>query len=157
MRSFIVIILLLVSNCIYCQTVNPVTGKVWMDTCLSGYYQWGKSSNQFQLVNNPSNFLSLNHDPCPVGWRLPTVDELYQEIQSWQILTNQDSLPLNWRYTGHKHYKNGKEYLTDRIGAYWSGESYSKRSAYYLYFYDNEVNIGVYFKAEGLSVRCIKQ
>lgn len=71
MRSFIVIILLLVSNCIYCQTVNPVTGKVWMDTCLSGYYQWGKSSNQFQLVNNPSNFLSLNHDPCPVGWRLP--------------------------------------------------------------------------------------
>jgi len=103
------------------------------------------------------------NDPCPVGWRVPTEQELrsLDEVNSvWTrqnrvrgrlfgTAPNQIFLPAvgaNNRY--------GEFQLSGVWGFYWSSTLYSATTSWSLLSGDN-TNLMHFFHAHGLSVRCV--
>jgi hypothetical protein len=97
------------------------------------------------------------NDPCPSGYRIPTETELQNEVD--QFSTNDADgafsalkLPL----AGYRYYSNGTFNDVGSNGYYWSSTVSSAR-ARYLIFYSSEANIYYDVRADGFSVRCIKE
>jgi len=121
----------------------------------SGNYDWRspQNDNLWQGVNGINN-------PCPSGYRLPTNAELDAERASWSQNNSAGAFasPLKLPRAGNREASDGSLYVGS-YGEYWSstvgtganseeagGLIFSSSSAYMLY---ND-------RAEGLSVRCIK-
>ncbi|MFM8492321.1 MAG: FISUMP domain-containing protein [Bacteroidota bacterium] len=134
------------------------------------------------LNDNLWQGVSGTNNPCPEGFRLPTISELDAERLSW---TGPDSVgavgayasPLKWTQAGHRRRDNAS--LTDvgSIGFYWSS-TIGGSNAQNLYFDNQPVYDYVYdpvrdeydpifvrngnsstpanFRATAFSVRCIK-
>ena len=112
-----------------------------------------KNDNLWQGVEGINN-------PCPDGFRLPTISELETERLSW---SSNDHLgaygsPLKL-VTGGIRWQNGEINLDDRYGYYWSGtatEGYSDEHADYISFADTGTGRNDTDRAYGMSVRCIQ-
>ena len=134
------------------------------------------------LNDNLWQGVSGTNNPCPQGFRLPTISELDAERLSW---TGPDSVgavgayasPLKWTQAGHRRRDNAS--LTDvgSIGFYWSS-TIGGSNAQNLYFDNQPVYDNIYdpisdeftqifvrngnssiqgnFRATAFSVRCIK-
>ncbi len=115
-------------------------------------YDWRspQNDNLWQGVNGTNN-------PCPVGYRLPTEAEWEAERASWSSNNSAGAFasPLKLPVAGYRSHSNGSLYYVGSHGFYWSHTvdgSFSR----YLSFISSFATLYSYFRANGLSVRCLK-
>ena len=126
-------------------------------------------SNFIVAPNSPNDWLSHQNDnlwqgvsgvnnPCPSSYRIPTSAELAAELASWYIKGSQGAFnsPLKLPNPGFRVHSNGSLINVNDLGAYWSS-SVSGKDVYCLNFtyYNANVSDGIN-RANGLSLRCIK-
>ena len=133
------------------STDNPGHGD-FIATNSFGIHDWRtpKNDNLWQGVNGINN-------PCPKGYRLPTEAEWQEELESWGSTnaTGAYASTLKLPKAGYRDYNLGNFGGSDQVGNYWSSTVQSTNS-YYLYFNDNNANLNQGYRAQGYSVRCIK-
>lgn len=136
--------------------VYPSDSKLW------------NSGTDASPVKNEDN------DPCPDGWRVPTISELDElrvnhsdwisengQFGYWFSGTNaytEDAPRVFFPATGHRFYKDGTVKFRGYRGNYWSSLSYSN-SAYKLGFTSGNTEMDYYghCRAYGFSVRCVQE
>jgi uncharacterized protein (TIGR02145 family) len=115
-------------------------------------YDWRspKNDNLWQGVNGINN-------PCPSGYRIPTRTEWDSEHKSWNPKNAAGAFasPLKLPVAGNRAYNNGSLNNVGATGTYWSSTIHTTNS-YYLYFDNNSSGATTDSRAEGRSVRCIK-
>ena len=107
------------------------------------------------------------NNPCPVGWRLPTGEELEslkKADNEWTTLNGvygrifgtapyQLFLPaVGWR--------SGNDGVFDDFGTkgyYWSSEQSDDESATYLWFNYEDIGVDWDWRGDGFSVRCVAE
>jgi hypothetical protein len=120
----------------------------------NGNYDWRSTQNNslWQGVNGVNN-------PCPTGYRIPTYTELNEERLSWSANNNSIGAfasPLKLPLAGYRDYNTGSLYNASIYGCFWSSTidgTYSR----YLEFYNVSASLETFYRAPGLSVRCIKE
>ena len=105
---------------------------------------------------------------CPSGWRLPTEEELlslldtYNDISalratSWTDASYGDGLNTSgFGALPAGYYSSGGYLHFGEEAVFWSSTEGVSSSAYYLYIYSFDADSSVDKKADGRSVRCIK-
>lgn len=95
------------------------------------------------------------NNPCPDGWRLPKINELNGELQSWDPKNSEGaySSTLKWPVAGFR-FSNGQLWSPGEYGAVWSS-SVSSYQAQCLRF-ATEAGLNTHYRGHGLSVRCVK-
>jgi uncharacterized protein (TIGR02145 family) len=115
-------------------------------------YDWlsPQNTNLWQGVNGENN-------PCPSGYRLPTSAELDAERSSWSSNNSAGAFasPLKLPVAGNRNYSNGSLNDVGTTGLYWSSTVFGT-SAYYLGFNSSLALMDDYSRANGFSVRCLK-
>jgi uncharacterized protein (TIGR02145 family) len=104
-----------------------------------------QNNNLWQGVNGTNN-------PCPSGYRLPTEAEWTTERDSWSPKTSVGAFasPLKMTMAGKRTSYDGLIIKVGTIGHYWSSTDYS------LSFEGSYTSMSPFSRAEGYSVRCIK-
>ena len=110
-----------------------------------------QNGNQWQASNG-------FNDPCPIGYRLPTVAEWDKERLSWSSNNGAGAhnSPLKLPMAGYRFYYNGSILAVGNFGHYWSGTVSGNRS-WRIHFYSSFSTTAIRYRAEGFSVRCIKK
>lgn len=95
------------------------------------------------------------NNPCPSDWRLPAFAEWDTERTSWSSNNSAGafSSPLKLTMAGYRHRNTAA--INPLIGGYWSN-SVNSANAFYLYFNNENAQIYSDPRANGFSVRCIK-
>ncbi len=111
-----------------------------------------QNANLWQGVNGVNN-------PCPIGYRLPTTSELTSEKQSWTVAFSAGAFlsPLKLTLGGNRTHL-GSLNATSSSGYYWTSsiDNVNLYMIKYLYFTANQDYIGDGYRANGMSIRCIK-
>jgi hypothetical protein len=118
----------------------------------SSPYDWRSSQNDnlWQGVDGTNN-------PCPGGYRLPTETELNNEHLTWSsddaagALASVLKLPM----AGYRNHSDGSLVSVGTNGRYWSSSVFGT-NAHFLSFLTSSASMYSYFRARGLSVRCLK-
>lgn len=112
---------------------------------------------------NPQNdeLWEASNNPCPFGYRLPTMAELNAERLSWGCENNSFGAfnsPLKLTLTGFRHFLDGSFVNVDSVGRYWSStvstEITSRSNG--LGFSAMDAAIGNSHRGHAYAVRCIK-
>jgi len=125
------------SNFIYAGTTSP--------------YDWRSPQN-----NNLWQGVSGINNPCPSGWRLPTIAEWVVEYGTWssQNYYGAFASPLKLTAGGYRHYTAGAIGAVGEYTGYWSG-TISGTNAYPLLATVSNIVGGSWQRASGFSVRCV--
>jgi hypothetical protein len=120
-------------------------------------------------VSNPFNWLmALNNDlwqgleglnnPCPLGFRLPTVAEWEEERLTWTVQNRNGAFAsvLKLPSAGARFFGDGNITQIGVRGTYWSS-NINLTLARFLNFGDAFAETNVFVRAEGHSIRCIRE
>jgi len=145
------------------------------------FYQWNRKigwSTTNPMINSDgdntwNSSVSIGdiwekaNDPCPLGWRMPTLQELQQLVDmgsEWDTVngmagrifgTGSNSLFLP--AAGYRLNSSGA-LVGAYNGNYWGGPREISISAYYLGFNIGEANVyGTWQMADGRSCRCVAE
>ena len=120
----------------------------------TNYDDWrlSQNNNLWQGVNGVNN-------PCPSGFRIPTENELIEEFSSWSTKNAVGAFlsPLKLPMANGRDNKGNLK--TYGFGGYWSSTINTPQASSnvrYLYFHNTNVEISNGTRAEGNSIRCIK-
>jgi len=121
-------------------------------TNASSPYDWrsGQNANLWQGASGINN-------PCPTGWRIPTEAEWNAERGSWSSSNSAGAFasPLKLTTAGDRYFSNGSLGNVGSFGIYWSS-SVSGTYSRYLYFNSGDANTYYNNRANGFTVRCLK-
>ncbi len=108
--------------------------------------------------NNLWQGVSGINNPCPSGYRIPTVTEMNTEIASWNSLNKDGAYgsSLKWAVSGYREFYDGVVYDAGTSGAVWTSSVANTSKAMILWFSTSEAYTLDDYRAEGYSVRCIK-
>jgi uncharacterized protein (TIGR02145 family) len=150
-------------------------------------YQWGRNTDGHQIrtsatvagtvasgaegtsfITGTSDWLTVPdgtrwaasktaNDPCPSGFRVPTGTEWEAERAGFSNASGAYASVLKLPVAGSRAPSGGELTNADSFGFYWSSSSVSGTSASGLRFYSSNAKMLNYFRANGLSVRCIKE
>ncbi len=124
---------------------------------MNGVIDWRSPSNNnlWQGVNGINN-------PCPSGWRVPTIAELAEEVSGWSSPYDQAAMnsPLKLPMAGWRSDVDGSYIFGSFIGSYWSSTGASSppgdQYANVLLFHSVVTLTDVSARAAGNPIRCIK-
>lgn len=136
------------------STDNPGNGNFIIIS--SPPYDWrsGQNATLWQGVNGVNN-------PCPSGWRLPTVTELESERLSWSQSNSTGAFAsqLKWSTPGTRAATVGNTLSnTGSNGNIWSSTIFNTQSRI-LFFGSasaSTATVASLYRGEGANVRCIK-
>jgi hypothetical protein len=134
------------------SSVNqPANGNFILAPNTPGDWRSPQNTNLWQGVNGVNN-------PCPSGYRLPSVLEFDAELLSWSANTSSGAFasPLRLPMAGYRSLSDGSLDLVGTDGFYWSGTVNLTNSL--LLYFDSSFGDSYYTagRAYGLSVRCLK-
>ncbi len=116
-------------------------------------YDWRspQNDNLWQGVNGTNN-------PCPAGYRLPTEAEWDAERASWSSNNASGAIasPLKLPVAGVRRGSHGSLVNVGSIGYYWSS-TVGGASSRYLAFFSSDAYMSSFNRADGYSVRCLKE
>lgn len=135
------------SNTTYDLSNNDQPGHA--DFILSNDWMETQNDNLWQGVNGVNN-------PCPTGYRVPTMEEQNTERLSWNTANSEGAFnsPLKIPNAGDRDGNSGSV-NPDNYGNYWSSTVYNT-FAYYLDFNPAAAIIYNWRRSCGMPVRCIK-
>ena len=115
-------------------------------------YNWRnpQNPNLWQGVSGTNN-------PCPNGFRLPTMAEWNAELHSWSSNNAAGAFnsPLKLPVSGYRNGNNGSLGNVGSFGLFWSA-TVEGTNAFRLYINSDDSYMGSFSRASGLSVRCLK-
>ena len=122
-------------------------------TSVSPYCNWlaTPDNNLWQGVSGVNN-------PCPSGFRLPTLAEWTDEINAggWTGHASTFASSLKLTVAGYRPYTTGTLTYVGSYGYYWSSLISSTTRSYYFYNYSSSSTTTRTYRASGFSVRCIR-
>jgi hypothetical protein len=97
---------------------------------------------------------SGTNNPCPIGFRIPTLTELTNQRSSWSTTNSAGAhaSPLKLTLTGER--RNGTIGSTNAYGSFWSSSVSSTKSSI-LYLSSMTANLADQFRYDACVVRCI--
>ena len=160
---------------------GPVSLSTGQAQSNANYFYTSNSSHDFDWLSCPdkelwnlgteSEPIKTEYDPCPEGWRVPTKAELKNLTSHKSPWTTNDGQVGYW-FSGSESYSSsvssvffpaagysiyyGKEPNRGDDGHYWSSCPNKNNRADYLIFYDNRNTWFYDGRANGFSVRCVK-
>lgn len=110
-----------------------------------------QNSNLWQGINGENN-------PCPMGYRLPTLAEWEAERLSWESNNTAGafSSPLKLPLAGYRSEMDGSIVDAGVRGQYWSSTKVGTFAAQLNFSATIATTTGSMFRARGRSVRCLK-
>lgn len=116
-------------------------------------FDWRSPQN-----NNLWQGLNGINNPCPIGFRIPTVTELSDELASWSVQNRNGAIasPLKLPSAERRNSNGNLTASSGTIGSYWSS-TVNGQNSQGLFFDSNSASILSFGRASGLSVRCIKE
>ena len=98
------------------------------------------------------------NNPCPSGFRLPTKTELDTEKNSWASTNAAGAFgsPTKLVTAGHRDRLDGSFDEVDDVGYYWSSSVGAMGVTGFLTFSSNGYISNLKVRADGYSVRCLK-
>jgi hypothetical protein len=112
-------------------------------------------------INENSDWITAN-DPCNIElgttWRLPTYTE-WNNIDNtggWTTWTGPWSSGLKLHAAGYLYYSDGSLNFRGSYGTYWSSPQAGATYGGTLYFYSVSSNMSNYVKANGFTLRCLR-
>jgi uncharacterized protein (TIGR02145 family) len=156
-------------------TVGPVSVTTGNDPANDNTFYTSVFANNYDWCTpQASGWDQTNYNPCPAGWRLPTNAEfeaLNNIGSAWTSSGGPDNLPGRWiggdysgthagsvffSASGYRLNSNGNTSQRNTSGVYWSSDVYSI-GGYALAVTSSLYATVQYYRADGLSVRCVKQ
>ena len=129
----------------------PTNGNYIMVNATPYDWRTPQNANLWQGVNGVNN-------PCPSGYRLPTDTELNAERLSWSANTSVGALasPLKLSMGGYRNSGDASLNFVGSYAYYWSSTA-SGIYGRYLNFTTSTSVLSIGNRANGNSVRCIKE
>jgi uncharacterized protein (TIGR02145 family) len=116
---------------------------------------WLATPNDFLWQSNNTQ----NNNPCPIGFRIPTIAEWNLEISGWQSGSLADAMqsPLKLPFAGYRQSYSGGVSGGGWAGYYWASMA-SNVNAQCLILISpiSFMALSQFARANGASVRCIK-
>lgn len=115
-------------------------------------YDWRSPQN----INLWQGVSGVNN-PCPNGFRIPTLAEFQAEsaLFTTQNAAGAFNSPLKLTMAGYRGYNNGVMIQEGVTGVYWASTTAGANSSYVLFNTSNFVSSNT-VRAYGFSIRCIK-
>ena len=144
-------------------TAMPGGGNSWDGLFIMSRDPMDLSSLESDWLTTPDNTLwegvHGRNNPCPEGFRLPTDEEWEEERLSWKTNDAAGAFgsPLKLTLAGVRNYGDGGLVShTVSHGIYWSSSHRDTPSARILFLQPDNAAMGLTSRANGYSVRCIK-
>src|SRR6056297_191889 len=115
-------------------------------------YDWRDPQNDDMWNTDGSG--SNNYETCPEGWRVPSENEWSSVSSNWSNRSDAFNSVLKLPSAGSHSYNDSIRYAGSS-GYYWSS-SVDGTDAGNLYFYSSGVSFGSFNRANGRSVRCLR-
>lgn len=125
------------------------------DFILSADFPWDWRSPKNDGLWQPGTGIN---NPCPPGFRVPTEAEWQTEIDSWSSNDPPGAFasPLKLVAASMRNHINGMIGSAGSTGHYWSSTVNDTQARGLLFLYDDSTGMTDYGRANGLSVRCIR-
>ena len=140
------------------QLINSSTIFTTSSTDVPGNSNFIKNASNWRSSQNDNLWQGVTgvNNPCPSGYRVPTMSEYSTELASWSSADDIGAYgsTLKLPLAGDRHGGNGNP-NPGTYGNYWSSTVYNG-NAYYLNFDSGVANIDNWSRSWGMPIRCIK-
>ncbi len=144
---------------------EPSAGWYWQFNRKQGYKHDGTTrtpnTTWISPIDESSDWLPAN-DPCTIllgtGWRIPTKTEWENADNTggWDNYTETYNSVLKLHAAGYLYSSDGSLNNRGSVGDYWSSTQNSSTSGWFLYFISGYSNMYNDSKANGISLRCLR-
>jgi uncharacterized protein (TIGR02145 family) len=132
----------------------PNSGNSWDGLFILNSNDWLQT-----LDNNLWQGSGGTNNPCPSGYRVPTIAEWNAESQGWADASDAFSSVLKLTMAGARIGSSGVIVVPGGNAFYWSSTVSGSNPPFidFLGFNNSGVSLGINARSNGFSVRCIKE